>query len=218
MNAAIGPGTFRRLPASIAAQIEMSDLANLDVDLTPEAKARGLRFSQCQISFAGDKQSGQSCPQCSFTSSNVRVEMARVHFENAYFRDSQLWSGMGGISLLRTDFDTLVARITWGRDTFQECHGYSLVIDYHGWSGDMSRPTFDRCVIENLLFRWRDREMSDVIAFLESTISPTARIAKIYFVQEEGVGDSAKLVILRDPSAEATEWIESRNDEARGNE
>jgi hypothetical protein len=212
IDEAINSNTFRSLPPSVASHIEMAELKNLNIDIPAHAKPRGTRFAQSRVTFSGDQQSTQFCAECSFSFSNVRVERAQVYLEDTYFRQSQLWSGVGTISLLRINFDTLVARVTWGRDTFRDCHGYGLVVDYLGWSGDMSRPTFDGCVIGHILFLWQSREMSDVPAFLERTISRTALIGEIYFVKAEGFGSSAKLTILRGPSAKADAWNQSRKE------
>src|SRR5690606_25977234 len=109
-----------------------------------------------------------------------------------------------------SSFDTLVWSGTWGRDQIRDTDGYALVADYHGWSGEHARPTFENSSIEHLLFRWDDREMGDVESFLQRTVHSSANIGRFYFVKEEVVDGSPQLVILREPSARANAWNSSR--------
>lgn len=212
LTRAIGPQTFRTLSSTVAGNIEGVELRNLEVDFSVVAKQeiRGLSFVQSLVDLTAPGRGAHLCIECSFTSSEVRVQEGRVSFESSYFRDARLSSGLGEIFIRNSKFDALVWSGTWGRDQIRETDGYALVADYRGWSGEDSRPTFENSAIEHLLFRWHDREMSEVESFLQRTVHTSANVGRFYFVKEDVVDGSARLVILREPSARANAWNSTR--------
>jgi len=208
LTRAIEPQTFRALAPGVAGGIEHSELRNLSVDFSDERKPklRGLSFVQSLVDLSARDRGARLCIDCSFTSSEVRVQEGRASFENSSFRNARLSSGMGELFLHNCRFDALVLSATWGRDQVRDTHGYALVVDYHGWSGEDARPTFDSSAIEHLFFRWDDRRMADVEGFLQRTIHSSATIGRLYFVEERVSDGDPHLVILREPTTRANAW------------
>lgn len=208
LSRAIEPQTFRSLASGVAGNVERSEIHNLSVDFSAVRKheLRSLRFVQSLIDLSAPDRGAHLCIECSFTSSEVRVQRGRASFEGTNFRDARLSSGMGEVFIRNCRFDSLIGALTWGRDQISDTTGYALVLDYHGWAGEDGKPTFENSAIEHLLFRWSAREMADVEKFLQRTVHPSARIGRYYFVEERETGGTVQLVILREPTKRANAW------------
>jgi hypothetical protein len=183
-------------------------MRNLSIDFSEVRKhdLRGLSFVQSLVNLSARERGTYLCTDCSFTASEVRVQEGTASFEASSFRDSRLSSGLGEMFMRNCRFDTLIWNSTWGRDQIRYTHGYALVVDYHGWSGDDARPTFENCAIEHLLFLWDEREMADVEEFLRRTVHASASIERLYFVEEKAIDGPPELLILREPTARANAW------------
>lgn len=208
LGRAIGPQTFRSLDPVVAGMIEGSRIRNLSVDFfgTEKHEFRGLSFEQTLVGFTAPDRGANLCIGCSFTSTEVRVQEGRASFEACDFRDTRIWSGMGEVFIRHSRFDSLIGNLTWGRDRITDSYGYAALVDFHGWTGDHEWRSFNNSAIDHLLFRWDEREMEEVEDFLDRALHSSARIGRLYFVEEQGDEGESRLVILREPTARANAW------------
>ena len=225
LSAALNPqALFRSLPDDLVRNIVSAQLDGVEISfLDRNSDLDRFSFRHSIVSLdARERNPMVAVRRSSFYKSLVRLGEGGVRFVDTSFYNSAVHSGFGRVVFEGATFDGAVLSLVWGRDFIADARGSAVVVQYSGSApvpSDSDPPAgFGRCSLENVVFVGRSGDVPYGLShshrridkFLDDTVSCECQIGRIFFVEEQGTGQQAKLRIIDDATDRAAKWMASR--------